>query len=620
MSKKGTTKRQTYKIVLCIALVMMLLGSYLASVIQSDFGSVSVEEITIATGKDQHISALLLIPENATADNPAPLIVTSHGSYNNKEIQDQNYTEWARRGFVVISMDAYNHGSSSMGDTNKGMIDVIEYAYNTFDYIDKEKIGISGHSMGGMISNATLQHYVGQEALGLGPNKIAAVLYVGADASYTGYEIEGVEGIVYPDASIGIICGKYDEWFFRAEDTNYNPTLFLESNNAKLFVDQVGADLSGNVESGKLYWGEHEGEAQLRAIWQPEEIHPKNHFSADSATAGSTFFYEALGTPVGAQYIEPTSQVWQWKEFFNFIGLIGAFLFLYPFACLLMETPYFGKLKAARAPARLPAMKTGKDKAVFWGTYAINLVLPALLVIPIMFKLIGKSSFVPGTITAWFGEPNTTELAGWTLIVAICIFAVFAISTFAFNKNGKQMVSYWGVKTSFSDFVRSILLGLAVVTVLYVIVFFLHFCFLTDFRIWMIAIKPFTVDKALYAVAYFPAFYLFYLANSVLVEAGNNKENFPNWLVTVLSCFSNIAGIVVLIAIQYIPMVSKGTLKFNSMRIVNLFPLLVLIPAATVIERYFFRKTGKPYVGAAVIAMLYTMFTCANTMFLGSVL
>ena len=620
MSKKSSAKDRGYKAALCIALALMLVGSFMASMIQSDFGKIEVEEIKIATNAGEYISALLFIPPNATAENPAPLIITSHGSYNNKEIQDQNFVEWSRRGYVVISMDAYNHGSSSIGNHNTGMIDVVEYAYNSFDYIDKDKIGISGHSMGGMISDATLKHYATQAALGLGPNKIAAVLYVGADAAYGGYEVEGIDEIVYPDANIGIIAGKYDEWFFRSADVANDPARFLESENARLFVNQVGSDVSGTVESGKLYWGEHEGEAQLRAIWQSKEIHPKNHFSTQSAAAGSAFFYEALGTPNGAEYIEPASQVWQWKEFFNLLGLIGAFLFLYPFACLLMETPFFGKLKAQKTPARLPAMTTGKDKAVFWGTYAVNLVLPALLVMPIMFKLIGKESFVPNNISAWFGEPNTNELAGWTLVVAVCIFAVFAISTFAFNKNGKELVSYWGVKTSVADFFRSLLLGLAVVTALYVIVFFVHFCFLTDFRIWMIAIKPFTLDKAVYALAYVPAFFAFYVANSVLVEAGNNRENFPNWLVTLLSCISNIAGISVLIAIQYVTLVSKGVMRFNSMRIVNLFPLIVLIPAATVIERFFFRKTGKPYVGAAVISILYTMFTCANTMFNASIL
>jgi len=615
----SSDKPKLYRIILYISLALMLLGTWMASMVQSGFGKIAVKEIKIATNTG-HISALFLVPPNATVDNPAPLIITSHGSYNNKEIQDQNFTELARRGFVVISMDAYNHGSSSLGNINDGMVDVVEYAYNGLNYIDKNKIGITGHSMGGMIAAATLQYYLTQEALGLGPNKISAVLYVGYDGPYADYQIEGVNKKVFPSANLGIIAGKYDEWFFRSPDVGNNPLRYLESDNARAFINQTGSNITGNVEDGKLYWGTHDGKPILRVIWQPVEIHPKNHFSTASANAGSTFFYEVLGTPKGATYINPASQIWQLKEFFNFLGLLGAFLFLYPFACLLMEVPFFADLKAKQLPLRLPALKTRKDHAVFWGTYIVNLIIPALLVIPIAFMLIGKESFVPSTVNKWFGEPNTNELAGWTLAVAICLFAVFLISSFLFNKNRSEIIGRWGVKISVTDFFKSLLLGLAVVTVLYVIVFFLNFCFTADFRIWMIAIKPFTLDKAVYAFAYVPAFFAFYLVNSILVDGGNNRENFPNWLVTLISWISNIAGIAFLIFLQYSTLLAQGHMRFNSMRIVNLFPLIVLIPAATIICRFFFRKTGKPYVGAAVIGILYTMFTCANTMFTASIL
>ena len=42
-----------------------------------------------------------------TADNPAPAVVTSHGYLNNKEMQDLNYVELARRGFVAFAIKLY---------------------------------------------------------------------------------------------------------------------------------------------------------------------------------------------------------------------------------------------------------------------------------------------------------------------------------------------------------------------------------------------------------------------------------------------------------------------------------------------------------------------------------
>ncbi|HHU48615.1 MAG TPA: hypothetical protein GXZ37_02710 [Clostridiales bacterium] len=83
---------------------------------------------------------------------------------------------------------------------------------------------------------------------------------------------------------------------------------------------------------------------------------------------------------------------------------------------------------------------------------------------------------------------------------------------------------------------------------------------------------------------------------------------------------SNIAGIGVLIFIQYYGIVTKGTFAFNSMRIVNLYPLLVLIPAATIITQRCFNETGKIYLGSFTISMLYVMLTVANTSSVASIL
>ena len=58
------------------------------------------------------MSALLFIPKTATVKKPAPAIITSHGWYNNREMQDMNFVEYARRGYVVMSMDMYGHGDS----------------------------------------------------------------------------------------------------------------------------------------------------------------------------------------------------------------------------------------------------------------------------------------------------------------------------------------------------------------------------------------------------------------------------------------------------------------------------------------------------------------------------
>ena len=84
------------KIMLVVSLVFMLLCGIVVSRIQTSGGNVTMKELTFETDTGYTVSAYLFIPDTATAENPAPGIVSSHGYLNNKEMQDANYVELAR--------------------------------------------------------------------------------------------------------------------------------------------------------------------------------------------------------------------------------------------------------------------------------------------------------------------------------------------------------------------------------------------------------------------------------------------------------------------------------------------------------------------------------------------
>ena len=87
MNKEGNmekTKKRA-KIWLCIAIALMLISMIGASLVQTDFGNVTIKQLSIETDAGFMMDCDLYIPDNATEENPAPAIVTSHGNYNNKE-------------------------------------------------------------------------------------------------------------------------------------------------------------------------------------------------------------------------------------------------------------------------------------------------------------------------------------------------------------------------------------------------------------------------------------------------------------------------------------------------------------------------------------------------------
>ena len=106
--------KKTSRVLLGVSLVLMLLCGIVVHMIQTNWGKVDMQELTIETDHGYTMSAYLFVPETATAENPAPAVVVSHGYLNNKEMTDANYVELARRGFVVLSVDQPNHGDSDV--------------------------------------------------------------------------------------------------------------------------------------------------------------------------------------------------------------------------------------------------------------------------------------------------------------------------------------------------------------------------------------------------------------------------------------------------------------------------------------------------------------------------
>ncbi|MGY4420191.1 pimeloyl-ACP methyl ester carboxylesterase [Bradyrhizobium sp. JR6.1] len=96
------------------------------------------------------MSALLYIPPNATPQIPAPGILAVHGYINSRETQDGFAIEFARRGYVVLALDQTGHGYSDPPSFANGFGGPDGLAYlRSLPFVDKENIGLEGHSMGG---------------------------------------------------------------------------------------------------------------------------------------------------------------------------------------------------------------------------------------------------------------------------------------------------------------------------------------------------------------------------------------------------------------------------------------------------------------------------------------
>lgn len=159
-SEAGRKKRKKgIKAFFCITLVLSVLVSLLNWGIITGWGNVKVERLTLSGYNGDRISALLYIPKNATSETPAPLVFNCHGNAGNGRNHESWAVEFARRGFVVLSVDLYGSGdseNSAESFASMAMLTSVTYTFYEHmlnrDYVDKDNILIGAHSMGGSVA------------------------------------------------------------------------------------------------------------------------------------------------------------------------------------------------------------------------------------------------------------------------------------------------------------------------------------------------------------------------------------------------------------------------------------------------------------------------------------
>ncbi|MFC4322993.1 alpha/beta hydrolase family protein [Litchfieldia salsa] len=607
-----------------IAIVLILISMLGASLVQTSGGKVTIKDLRWETPSGHMLSALLYIPENATKDKPAPAIVTSHGWYNNREMQDLNSVELSRRGYVVISIDMYGHGNSEAiaatewAHHGTGMYDAVKLIAD-LPYVDKENIAVTGHSNGARAANWSVLE---DNQLPEEERLISSVLLVANDAMYTNDPGEPLYWAfrndeqqyanMYGTRDVGIIAAKYDEFFFRSiteEGTVTPPREYIDTEYAQSFLN-FGVDPRVDGEPRgiyKVYKKEFEGAEAIRVIYNPNEIHPWNHFSASVVTSLVDYFEESIGAP---KPIDSTKQIWQWKVFFNFLGLIGFFMFLVSFTKVMLNTQIFESLKATEKVAAGP-VPTGRGQIWFWGGLIVSAYISG-------YSYLALFNWSNENRPAFFSQAPVFYIGVWSVVMGIVTIIVLFLSYIFYSKAQGMDLRKSGVIISLKTLWKTILLSCIVSVAAFGLVFIADYFFKVDFRLWVIAIKSFTPDKIVIALKYLPFFLLFYVANSVAVNSFNYVSNGKReWLNTALLAVFNGISAAVIVAIQYTHFFVTGDVYFTDVsNIVGiwLFPIIIIIPLAAIITRKIYKVTNNPYLGGIIYAIIVTVMMVTNTL------
>jgi len=627
--------KKKYVLLLCIAIALVLLGSLGAYFVHTSGGNVKITDMTYVTEDGARMSALLYVPDSVSVENPAPAIVSCHGYNNTREVQDINAVELSRRGYVVIAIDEYDHGGSSFPDPriNKGVaVDMGAYSalqyLGTLPYVDAKRIGMVGHSMGGStVQFGAIKAYAKQE-------KNPAIIVPKAvmptsQAFIPNKEVTAILLGKYP-VNVGIVFGQYDEW----AENMWNVPRGSDINISKKAI--AGMGFSG-AEYGAYYvFGNNKkltreeaiaaaAEGKLRVIFQPQIEHPKLHFS--TVAVGYILDYFDITLKGGKEAMPATDQTWPWKQFFTLLVMVGFFLFIIPFALLMLEIPYF-KTIIQPEPVAPSIVTTAKDKLVYWIIFIICL-LPAPLLFnwatgyPIGIKSMNR--YVPTVfpLNSYFQMPCVNGTVLLMLLVGAILLAIFIGTYFLFMKKNNVTFDNLGVRMSGGNIGKSILLALIVFVATYSLLVIADFFFLSDARFWVFSIKTLTPIKFFVLLKYLPFFLFFYLIISLLLNSFTRIRGASETTNIVLMILATITGLAILTILDYTWLFTTGIKLFpyvpfppkmtSALAGLFVWNFLFILPLAAVSARLLFRKTGSIWLGGFVNSLIVTLFSISNT-------
>jgi pimeloyl-ACP methyl ester carboxylesterase len=560
-----------------VGLILILAGGWLAHLTQTA-GGVQIEDIRFKGANGTTMSALLYIPPNATAQTPAPGILAVHGYINSRETQDGFAIEFARRGYVVLALDQTGHGYSDPPAFANGFGGPDGLAHlRSLDIVDKNNIGLEGHSMGGwtvLAAAATM------------PNDYKSMVLEG---SSTGKPFAG-EGTASWPRNVALVFAQYEEFSALmwgvdlARDVTQSPKLWA------LF------GTTGTIEPGKVYGDIAQGTA--RVLYTPPITHPAEHISRRAIGFSLDWFAKTLqgGTP------RPTSdQIWRRKEIGTLIALIGFVALLIGVFDGLLEAPIFSHLRlpaVADGSVPAPAASNGSRWTI---AFILSAFIPALTYYP-AFALAG--TFVPPS--AFLPQGITNQIMVWAVINGL-----IALALMPFAPKRARRAGIIG---------PSILIALATVIVGYAALWLADLAFKIDFRFWIVALKLMSARQFLIFLIYLVPFTAFFVIalhvlhrNFSTMGAGRGALYLTNILALTL-------GFIVLLGLQYGILWLTGML-FNPLPDPSFVPLstivaiqfVPLLAIAAIIATFTWRRTGSSLPGALICGIFVTWYVVAGT-------
>lgn len=594
-----------------ISLIVVVSSSLITSRIQTSGGRVQIRGIKIPTQNGQWVAADLFKPRSATSENPAPFIVVVPGFQRSKEALSNISIELARRGFVVASIDPYAQGFSSSSLSRRaattegyGMFAVVDYAASSsnLNYIDRNRIGATGHSAGG---NAAIRgaNFFGRESIRTGlPSKLHSVFVSGYVLTLTDEVLTDVR------SNVGMSYAFYDEGAYRNELGNGDMRRAPEA--LRLVNSGLPPDSSiQEVELGQYYGSQ--ADRSLRIVHNERVLHPFQPYDTEATANQIEYFEKVFQVNSG---LSSRDQIWYWKEVLSLIAMIAALVMVVPMGHMLLQIPIFRSL-VHPVPDPLPKPK-GRGKVLFWSLFALGALVACFSYIPL--AELSQRLFVAASnreMTWFFPQRMNNAVMLWAVLNGSLGFLLFFFSYRVFGKAHGVRRDMWGGGATLRELGKTLSLAGLIFFLYYLLLFSVYYFLHVDYRFLFMGVRVFQPGLLVLLLMYAPLFFIFFLSNSLRVNAGMRFEGDSEWKSMLVGGLGNSLGLLLIVVVQYVSFATTGTVYWtDGWLYVNL--LFAVVPMMFVLpffHRYFFRMTGRIYLGPMVMCLIFIMILLSNT-------
>ncbi|MDO4501320.1 MAG: hypothetical protein Q4B60_08655 [Erysipelotrichaceae bacterium] len=655
------------KIIILLTSVFLSIGClFVADRIQKDNGNIKVSMESFEMDyvdlngetKTGTITYKLYVPKTASKDNKASAVLLLHGYQNDHETSAAYALELARRGAVVMAIDEFGHGTSSISMINRGYVNhKVSVNYGTdskedgtykeiggqtrykvlmnfsnlsffndyyskdedgnqlydssmggiaaykilseMEMVDNKRMAISGHSMGTWASWSTAAAYSNTN---IEPK--ATVLQAGELFTKDAYDADKIHF-----NNVLLLTAKYDEF-------NYFRDYSKQTVNDSVIKNDISSEFL-NVEKGSGQWNTTYGNFSDGTARRRQLVITNHRLVTHDKNAIATtmdWLSEAIGFNNKRAAYDQTFMI---KEVLVLVATLITIFSCMVLMSILLDTAFFKSL----AKPELISLRVSRKGMKYWKPALITILI-AFITYPFCTQL--GHGLLPLPDTTIFRMTIGNGFLAWYLILIVIMLITNLISALKAKKNGAKLSCLdMGLAAKENSFgwglmFKGLIMASLMMIFMYVQCFLIEKIFMLDYRFIWPFFKSFTGTRFVQFLIYLPIFLLFFVLNNSKIFAANQPSGAEQkGLIGFIRCWYKnalcmIGGVLLLIVLEYTPFfmgLGPGAdLLFSStfggpfMSLMIVFVPQVLV--FSLICTYAYRKTGSVFTGAFFVAML----------------